>query len=497
MQRPVIERIKGCSLLPSLPTVALRLMDLVRIDAPVSEIARVISADPAMTSRLLRTVNSSFYRRSHTVSTVAHAITVLGVVSVKTIVLGFSLVQNLKKQQTKGFDHPKYWRHSIYAATAARILAKRVKIMQKDECFLAALLADIGMLALDKTLGEEYGRIQQSVSSHAQLAVAESKALAITHAEVSGLLAREWKLPALLATPIACHHDPSAASDAFLQKLSAIVGIANRIADVFTDEDTTPAINDVRNLSQTHFTLTVPDCDELLKLISTQVREQAPLFEIPLDNEIDLPAILAEANQTLVDLMLRSEQQAKVLAEQNQRLLTQVNTDVLTGLANRTRFDQFLAQQFRKRDATPLSLILLDLDGFKSINDTHGHQAGDAALIAIGRALASAARGTDLAARIGGDEFALILPQTDVATALHTAINICSIISARAVPLEEVSLSITVSAGSATHSAAHPVDDPPALVRAADAALYSAKAAGRNCVRLWEPAVVAGKKQVA
>ena len=90
-----------------------------RRDAPVSEIAKVIGADPAMSSRLLRTVNSSFYRRSHTVSTVSHAITVLGVVSVKTIVLGFSLVQNLRTQQTKGFDHLKYWRHSIYSATAA------------------------------------------------------------------------------------------------------------------------------------------------------------------------------------------------------------------------------------------------------------------------------------------------------------------------------------------------------------------------------------------
>ena len=95
------------------------LMDLVRRDAPVAEIAKVISADPAITSRLLRTVNSSFYRRSHTISTVAHAITVLGVVSVKTIVLGFSLVANLKKQQTKGFDHLGYWRHSLYTATAA------------------------------------------------------------------------------------------------------------------------------------------------------------------------------------------------------------------------------------------------------------------------------------------------------------------------------------------------------------------------------------------
>src|SRR5438093_6589038 len=164
-------------------------MELVRRDAPVSEIAKVISADPAMSSRLLKTVNSSFYRRSHTVSTVAHAITVLGLVSVKTIVLGFSLVANLKKQQTRGFDHLKYWRHSIYSATAARVLAERLRLLQRDECFLAALLCDIGMLALDKALGDEYGKLQKSVSSHADLAAAEQQAFDLTHAQVSGILA--------------------------------------------------------------------------------------------------------------------------------------------------------------------------------------------------------------------------------------------------------------------------------------------------------------------
>ncbi|HEV8293398.1 MAG TPA: diguanylate cyclase, partial [Tepidisphaeraceae bacterium] len=401
----------------------------------------------------------------------------------------------LKKQQTKGFDHLKYWRHSLYSATAARVLAERLKIIQKDECFLAALLADIGMLALDKALGEEYGRVQKSVSSHAQLEAAEKKALDLTHAQVSGILAAEWKLPKLLAVPMACHHDPSSAPDAFLQTSSALVGAANRFADIFTDEDTTPAIQDARSICQTHFALTIADCDELLTLISTQAREQAPLFEILIDAEIDLPAILAEANETLVDLMLRSEQQTKVLAAQNQELLAQVHKDALTSLANRSRFEQFLAQQFRKREATPLSLILLDLDGFKSINDSHGHQAGDAALTSAGRALADAARAGDLAARIGGDEFALVLPQTDSATAQRIATKICRMLSGSAVPAENLTLSVTLSAGVATTSSAHPFADPAALVRAADTSLYSAKAAGRNCVRVF--AATTDKRQVA
>jgi diguanylate cyclase (GGDEF)-like protein len=496
MTRPVTERIRGCNLLPSLPTVALRLMELVRRDAPVSEIAKVISADPAMSSRLLRTVNSSFYRRSHTVSTVAHAITVLGVVSVKTIVLGFSLVQNLRKQQSKGFDHLKYWRHSIYSATAARVLAERLKILQRDECFLAALLADIGMLALDKALGEEYGKVQESITSHAQLSAAESKAINMTHADASGILAKEWKLPALLATPIAYHHNPAAAPDAFLRKLSLVIGMASRCADVFTDEDARPAIKEIRQICHGEFGLSPTDCDQLLAEIASQTREQAPLFEIQMDAPIDLQSILAEANQTLVDLMLRSEQHSKMLTEQNQQLLAQVSTDSLTGLASRARFEQLLAQQFRKGDIRPVSLVLLDLDGFKLINDSYGHQAGDAALMAMGRALAAAARDSDLAARTGGDEFALLLPQTDLGLAKRIALNICSIVSGSAVPAGDLTLAVTVSAGVATRNATCLFDDPAAMIKAADASLYAAKAAGRNCVRAWETAA-AGKKHVA
>ena len=220
-------------------------------------------------------------------------------------------------------------------------------MLQKDECFLAGLLCDIGMLALDKAPGEEYGQLQKSVASHGQLEAAEKNAFDLTHAKVSGLLAREWKLPPLLAVPIECHHNPSSAPDAFSQSMSALVGAANRIADVFIDQDTTPAINDVRSICQNQFGLSSADCVELLAVIADQAREQAPLFEITIESEINLPAILAEANQALVDLMLRAEQQAKMLAAQNQELMAQVHRDVLTSLANRSRFEQFLAQQFR------------------------------------------------------------------------------------------------------------------------------------------------------
>src|SRR5215510_3635079 len=146
MSDQLVQRIRQCPNLPSLPTIAVQVLDLAqKVDADIAEIARIISRDPALSGKILRTVNSSFYGRSQHVSTISHALVILGLQSVKTLVLGFSLVTNLSKSKANGFKHITYWRRSIYSATAARAIAAKINIVQQEEAFLAALLQDIGM----------------------------------------------------------------------------------------------------------------------------------------------------------------------------------------------------------------------------------------------------------------------------------------------------------------------------------------------------------------
>src|SRR3954466_6805144 len=125
MNEKLINKIKQCPNLPSLPAIAMQVLDLAqKADVDIGEIARIISKDPALSSKILRTVNSSFYGRSQAVSTISHALVILGLQSVKTLVLGFSLVTNLAKNKSgKGFKYLTYWRRSIYSATAARTIA--------------------------------------------------------------------------------------------------------------------------------------------------------------------------------------------------------------------------------------------------------------------------------------------------------------------------------------------------------------------------------------
>src|SRR5215207_3796202 len=120
MNEQLVQRIRQCPTLPSLPSIAVQVLDLAqRANVDIAEIARIISKDPALSGKILRTVNSSFYGRSQHVSTISHALVILGLQSVKTLVLGFSLVSNLSKNKSKGFKHIAYWKRSIFAARNA------------------------------------------------------------------------------------------------------------------------------------------------------------------------------------------------------------------------------------------------------------------------------------------------------------------------------------------------------------------------------------------
>jgi len=161
------------------------------------------------------------------------------------------------------------------------------------------------------------------------------------------------------------------------------------------------------------------------------------------------------------------------------RIITLVNTDSLTHLANRRFFIDFLekALSFAKRHEQPLSVIMADLDNFKSLNDTYGHQAGDQVLIAFAEAMQASIRHEDLAARFGGEEFILLLPGTTLEEAAILAERLRANLENLVFP--GLTTRVTASFGIAQY---RPDDTFETLVKRADEALYAAKTAGRNGV---------------
>ena len=160
------------------------------------------------------------------------------------------------------------------------------------------------------------------------------------------------------------------------------------------------------------------------------------------------------------------------------------STDGLTGVANRRSFDRELERlsRARREQGTPFALVLVDVDHFKSVNDTLGHQAGDEVLQVVAQVLAAAARPGDVPARYGGEEFALLLPGADAATA-------CQVAERARLGLHDVREPIRVSASFGVACAPEDGDSPAAIVESADSALLHAKRTGRDRVVVAGPAV--------
>jgi diguanylate cyclase (GGDEF)-like protein len=159
----------------------------------------------------------------------------------------------------------------------------------------------------------------------------------------------------------------------------------------------------------------------------------------------------------------------------------EAHTDPLTGLANRRRFNDIVAGAVdaAQRDGRPLSMLALDLDHFKSVNDEHGHGVGDDVLRATARAMLEAVRGGDVAARLGGEEFAVVMPRTDAEGAMILAERLrLAVQDMRVRAPDGREIKLTMSIGTATASGS--TIDAPALLAAADGALYAAKRGGRN-----------------
>ena len=173
-----------------------------------------------------------------------------------------------------------------------------------------------------------------------------------------------------------------------------------------------------------------------------------------------------------------------LLGRQTDRLEELSETDTLTGLPNRRALRRRMADEIRRasRYGVPVSLLLLDIDGLKGINDQRGHAAGDRVIRRVAGSISATVRGSDLGARWGGDEFAIVMPNATSAAAQHLGERLMADLSGRQ---DDADGTVTVSIGIAVFDSAKTPDwTVEQLSRVADEALYAAKASGRNRIRI-------------
>jgi two-component system cell cycle response regulator len=181
------------------------------------------------------------------------------------------------------------------------------------------------------------------------------------------------------------------------------------------------------------------------------------------------------------------------IVQYQQNLEYQTQTDSLTGLYNRRAFEKRLTDEFERasRNGHPLSLLILDIDNFKDINDTYGHNGGDAALVRISQVLRTTTRQSDFPSRFGGEEFVVILPETDHENALTAAERLLGEIRSSVFSANNAYFSLTLSVGVSSTSI-HPYANANQMIEDADRALYTAKHNGKDRIEVFWPDISKG-----
>jgi diguanylate cyclase (GGDEF)-like protein len=199
----------------------------------------------------------------------------------------------------------------------------------------------------------------------------------------------------------------------------------------------------------------------------------------------DALALASERSTELASSLERVEQTNRELERARSEAERLSREDPVTGIFNRRHFGEVLARELTDPESgDPPAVLLLDLDHFKRVNDEHGHLMGDAVLQAVTDRIASVLREQDCLARWGGEEFAVLAPSMDRDGMLALAERAREALAGAPIPLGDVSIDLTLSVGGALATDGRRTPD--ALVHAADQALYKAKGAGRNCVRIWD-----------
>ncbi len=488
--------------LPSPPAIAVQILNTVQSEeSSLSDLERIISADPSLTGKMLQIANSAFYALPNRVSSITHAMSILGTNVIKNIALSFVITSDLRNPAIKTFDFDFFWRRSVTTAVSAEVV-KNLTGKKDDDIFVTALLQDLGVLVLFLNKGEEYTplltKCRASNNDCLCLIKLEREKFQFDHQQVSCMLTRSWKLPLSISEPTCHHHFPEDAPEEYRQS-AEILSLANLISTIYNGEETMENLAHLQDRLKEQFNMNKEQTEELLDDVAEKTIAILEIFELDPREMKPYSQMLQEANNELGRLNLsyeqlvmalkeskeKSERFARELQEANAKLENLAFRDGLTNVYNHRYFQEIFEKEMARAERYngDLCLIMFDIDFFKKINDTYGHPTGDQILIFLAERIQNAIRPSDILARYGGEEFTVILPETQNAgmKVFAERLRHCAM---EPFIVEGYSIRITISIGGVYYDLSSTGINKQHLIDTADRALYQSKQNGRNRVTI-------------
>ncbi|APZ94115.1 sensor domain-containing diguanylate cyclase [Fuerstiella marisgermanici] len=494
----MLKSTKKLSRLPTLPTIA---MEILRVfgdpDAPIQRISELVQTDPALASKILKAANSSRFGLPREVADVRQAITLMGKAKITPLVLGFSLVSESVADGEQGELFKKFWLRSFVRATAAEVLGSVHGAAIAAECFTLNLLAGIGQLGMMKQAPEDYIECMKRVQAgDVSISEAERSAFGLTHLELSSKMLTDSGMPKRFVEAIQALAEPEKSNNLTVEssRLYEILTTAAAFARYLCDHDRGVALVVLKEQLDNR-AADSNSMDELTTAVRTKLQNSAALFDIDTSVIPEPEALLNEALEQLSEFTetMNDASEPSIPAElvaengwlkqQVQSLVIQTSTDALTGVANRSYFDRRLDEMNKHclRSGIIYGVAVVDIDHFKEVNDTYGHQAGDEVLKCVADCLRNATRSNETLARYGGEEFVVLLDNIPEQGMYICGERLRTAVEAMKFEFNGTPIPITVSIGLA-NGLPSGESFGETLFGLADAALYQAKQSGRNCV---------------
>lgn len=460
-----------------------------RPDIGLTELGKVCEEDPLFRARLITHVNSASVGTGRRITSVQQAIALLGVGGVRSVALEACLSQVAPPSAGAGTDEDAVLLGlCLRRAVAARLCAQKQGRRDFNDCFVMGLLLDVGLIEqASEDMSSALGLARSPAAMRVPLAAAAGE---LDHPQRGARLAQAWQLEPEIVQAIARHHD----RDPPGTPLGDLAWLVEHVAAVFEDGDPAAA-RDLALAAGVRVGLSVPEVDEVLAQLPRETLETAAQFRRRIDEKPELDALLtnpaaslSQVTRNYAELGLRLEmllaekgRLTQQLEQAQQQLKTLALSDALTGLPSARAFDELLARDLAlaDRQRSPLSIVLVDPDDLSLLGEKR-RDATDHVLQACARIIRDMVRASDAAARVGAEQFGLILPNTELPGARLVAERLRKKVAQTMFPTPNGNQQLTVSLGVISTRGPGCRGTGQALLEAARGALQQAKRQGRN-----------------